>query len=52
MVFILPIRPKAPSEYERRKHKCLRSEIVKEGIIEANDGRQQPTQAVGFEDIS
>jgi hypothetical protein len=42
----------APSKYEQRKHKCLCSEIVKEGITEIGDRRQQPIQAVGSEDVS
>jgi hypothetical protein len=42
----------APSEYEQRKHKRLRSKIVKEGIIEIGDRHQQPIQAVDSEDVS
>jgi hypothetical protein len=52
MVIILPAKPKAPSDCEWKKHKRLRSEIVKEGVIKIDGGRQQPIQAVGSEDIS
>ena len=52
MVFARTGELKAPSEYEQRKHKCLCSKIVKRGIIEVNDERQQLIQAVGSEDVS
>ena len=50
--FALPTESKVPSEYEKGKHKCLRSEIVKEGITKVDDGRQQLIQAVGSKGVS
>ena len=47
MVFILPAKLGAPSEYEQRKHKHLYSEIVKVDIMIIDDERQQPIQVIG-----
>ena len=52
VLFALPTESKVPSEYEKGKHKCLRSEIVKEGITKVDDGRQQLIQAIGSTDFS
>jgi len=35
--FALPTESNAPLEYEQRKHKCLSSEIVKEGVTKIGD---------------